>query len=635
MRASAWLATGCAVIAIAHESRAQSGAVVQTEVSNHVVEVGQTFRFQFTVLSSSDDSPSRPRLPNPKGAVVQGPSLSTQQQVMMQNGRIERRQGFTATWMITPRAVGDLRVGPPSALLGQKTVQGSMKVVKVVPAGQAPAPRRQDPFDFFRRRRGSLFPPGIFDDPFEVAPDDSVVPDYPPEFGVERPSDPVAFLRSTVLPKRAVVGEQVTINIYAYGNRGGFREFPFSEPKAADFVSIPIVESSEHERMYQVDIGDSIWHAIKVRELALFPLRTGNLVVGGMKMGFDGRGYSRGNQALSRTSELVTVHVDEPPLSGRPPGYRIGDVGRYRLKADVTPRTVDEDGAVAVNVTLSGVGNLPTKLEVPQKKGIEWLEPRVTGELEAEGNVIKGERNFSYVVRLHKSGQVNLGDISLPHYDPKSKRYRQARAELGTVQVKPGAGAPKARTGKDSEQRSLSERLTLRKRLGRGSDSPWHWTDDAWFWALISLSPLSVLGFAGSVGLGRRLSARFRSKKNSAATLAAKALADARRALANGDETRAAAETERALFSAIEAATQVKARGILREQLVQNLTSHGLASDTAERATSLLALAEAARFTGAAQGSFGEAELDEGTRLVRELSRLGKAKASPTTGASA
>jgi hypothetical protein len=280
---------------------------------------------------------------------------------------------------------------------------------------------------------------------------------------------------------------------------------------------------------------------------------------------------------------------------------------------------------VAVNVTLSGVGNLPTKLEVPQMKGIEWLEPRVTGDLQTEGGKVTGSRHFSYVVRLHESGQVNLGELSLPHYDPQAKAYRPAKAKLGVVEVVPGAGAPAA-TPNDGVASLLSDQLEIRKQLGTGADTPWRWTATGWFWALLGLAPISVLGLAGSLRLGRRLSERYKTRKKSAATLASRALAAAERALTAGDATRAASDMERAIFAAVEASTGVKARGVLRERLADELTEHGLSADTAERITELLAHAEAARFTGTESTGFEKQRLDEATQLVHELSRQSKSK---------
>ena len=133
---------------------AQSGVRLRTQVSQTTVEQGQTFQLELSALvESGQPVPSSPRLPAPPGAVVHGPSMSTQQQVVMRGGTIEQRHGFTATWSITPTKTGQLRVGPPSVLVGSKQYQGDAVVVTVLPPGQGPGTRRapgglpSDPFD--------------------------------------------------------------------------------------------------------------------------------------------------------------------------------------------------------------------------------------------------------------------------------------------------------------------------------------------------------------------------------------------------------------------------------------------------------------------------------------------------------
>ena len=38
-----------------------------------------------------------------------------------------------------------------------------------------------------------------------------------------------------------------------------------------------------------------------------------------------------------------------------------------------------------------------------------------------------GTRTFSYVVRVHKPGSIDLGEVRLPYYDPDRKTYEIAQ----------------------------------------------------------------------------------------------------------------------------------------------------------------------------------------------------------------
>lgn len=623
-----------ALVTAAMPAQAQSATRLTTEVSQRTVEQGQSFQFQITAMAASGEPmPSSPRLPQPPGTVVHGPSVSSQQHVQISGGTIERRQGFTATWTVVPNRVGKLRVGPASVLVGTKQLQSDAVVIDVVPPGQGPATRSRrggvfgnDPFDFFNRR-GSLFPPGIFDDPFQQDDPLASIPDYPPEYKVAQAPDPVAFVRTRVDKKSLVVGEQLTFAAYVYGARGVFDLGGLHEPQTADFISMRIEEDSAGARVYPVDIDQEIWHAIKVREIALFPLKTGTLQIGSMRVGLKGRGYSSRSGLLERVSQPLTVNVTEPPLTGRPPGYRIGDVGSYELSANVEPRTAEQGDAIAVAVTLKGIGNLPLKLELPQSKGIEWLDPQIRGDVGPQAGVVRGERHFQYVVRVNKAGDVDLGEIRLPYWDPQKNAYFTATATLGTVQMKPSARATsKAETEAEQASSRLERALSTRKALGLASPAQAPLTDRAWFWALLALAPATVVLGEVTRRTSHRLRKNLVARRTDATSLGQQALQGAEKALEQGRDQEAIAGAERALFYAIEGATGLKGRGLLRDELTQKLEDAAVDPETARELTGLLAACESARFTGEAKSGAAAEIVSKTRRGVTALTRFGRTR---------
>ena len=623
-----------ALVSATAPALAQSPLRLTTEVSQRRVEQGQSFQFQITAMAGPGDPlPSSPRLPQPPGAVVHGPSVSSQQHVQISGGAIERRQGFTATWTVVPNRIGKLRVGPASVLVGSMQHQSDAVVIEVVPPGQGPPSRSNrgpfgssDPFDIFNRR-GSPFPPGLFDDPFEQDDSLAFVPEYPAEYKVSQAPDPLAFVRTRFDKKALVVGEQLTFTAYVYGGQGPFDMGGLSEPQTADFISIPIQEDRPDVRMYQVDIGENIWHAAKVRELALFPLKTGMLQIGSMRVGLRGRGYSARGNLLERLSPPVTISVSEPPLAGRPAGYRIGDVGSYELSANVEPRTAEQGGAVAVTVTLKGVGNLPLKLELPQSKGIEWLDPQIRGEVGPQAGVVRGERHFQYVVRVSKSGNVDLGELRLPYWDPNKNAYFTAKAQLGSIQVKPSAhGASQAQAEANETSTKLSRALAPRAQLAGAPAEPAPLTDVPWFWACLALAPATVVLGEVTRRTTRNLRKNLNARRADATSLGQRALVNAEKALEQGHGKEAIASAEKALFLAIEGATGLKGRGLLRQELEQKLKESAVAPTTATELTGLLHSCETARFTGEAE-SGAATEIVANTRThLAALARFGRSR---------
>ncbi|HMJ13411.1 MAG TPA: BatD family protein, partial [Polyangiaceae bacterium] len=118
--------------------RAQSGLQLQTELSARRVEAGQIFQLQLTALAESQGAPpSAPRLQVPPGFSVQGPTVSSQQQVSIMGGSIQQRQGLTATWLLTTNQTGIFKLGPASVAVGGQRAQGQVVQIQVVPRGQS------------------------------------------------------------------------------------------------------------------------------------------------------------------------------------------------------------------------------------------------------------------------------------------------------------------------------------------------------------------------------------------------------------------------------------------------------------------------------------------------------------------
>lgn len=612
-------------------AQAPQDVSVRTEASAREVAAGDSFVVQVTALSGAGTpSPANPQLKIPAGVTAHGPTLSTRQQVSIVNGRIEQRQGVSATWSLVASKPGRYRIGPGSFSVGSARVAGETITIEVVPPGLGrPSPRSGWPHDPF----GGGFPrlPGFpnlpnFPDLFNDNDDPSLdtLPPVPEEFKIDSVRDPLAFLNATVDKRRVVVGEQLTFRVIAYGGRGPFMENNPSEPPRGDFVGYPIVESSQGERPHLLAIGDDVWHAIKVREFALLPIRSGTLTIGSMKMSFEGRGYPSGGrrQGLVRTSQPVSVVVTEPPIQGRPAGYKIGDVGQFRLSASVDPREVTVGDATSVVVKLEGTGNLPYKLRTPGQHGTEWLEPTLTEKIDVNNGIVGGYRTFTYVVRVSRSGALDLGEISLPYWDPALSRYEVARASLGTLQVqdRPGAAAPAVQTSKPDP---LSALIKPRKQLGAPPAPITYPTDQRWFWGLLLLAPLAVvltgLGVRGGVALRRRLQAR----QQAHGTRIAGALNEARAALAN-DQAAAVGHAERAVFSAIEAKTGVKARAVLRTELESVLVAHGIHDELAAETRAYLDECDALRFTGVSEGASPGELVSRAETLVKRVRAGGK-----------
>ncbi len=603
---------------------AAAGLEVSTQVSSRQVEVGQELQVQLSVFSDSDlSAPENTRLPVPPGLSVRGPQMGTQSQVSIANGRMTRRAGVNLTWLVTATKPGTYRLGPPSAEFAGSVARGQPISVEVVPAGSRPRlrggfPFPFDPFDPFGGLGGPRMP-GFPPDPDES--DSPAAPQVPPEYQVAHAPDPIAFLITKATPREVVMGQVIAFKAYAYGGRGPFEGVDSNEPSREGFLGYP-VEQATRVVPVQVPIDGTVFLAAQVSEMVLVPIRTGTLRIGSMRFGFGGRNYPPANGARGqiRQSAPIDVQVVEPPLAGRPVGYRLGDVGNYTLQARVEPRKIRQGDSLSVVATLEGVGNLPSKLMAPQRNGVEFAEPTLTNKVDAENGTLRGARVFSYVVRVDEAGDIDLGELRLPVYNADRKRYEVVRAALGQVTVEPDGSAQRPALQAKDEQDPLKNLLKPRTQLGP-APAKRYLTDSPLFGLWLLGGPALVLI---GVGLGRsvrRFGALRQSQRATPQRLARRELELLDEAVRRSDLALVGAGVERAVHFAIEGLTGLKSRGVLRRELGRALVQRGLSPELAQETVALLEAAELARFVTAEADAAGRAPelLAQARQLVNAL----------------
>jgi hypothetical protein len=593
-------------------SIARAATTVQLGLSTEQVEVGEGVRVEVNAMSDGD-SPSSPRLRVPPGFTLQGPSVGSNQQISFSNGSFQHRRGIQATWVLVAPRPGRYVIGPAIVQSGQSAVQSETVTLEVVAPGSLPRQQRRpnrrdpnDPFDPF-----SMLPrlpgfPNMDDLERDLLPQ---VPQIPQEYAVEHAPEPMAFLRATVTPSEAVVGQQVTLRIYAYGGRGPYDEYGSSEASHAEFLSEVLIDSAYRQQVYPVEIDGERYTVVKLREIALFPLHAGDLTIGAMSMGFRGPGYPETQlmHGLVRSSRELHVSVREPPLGGRPPGYDLGNVGKYSLSAQVEPRSVIAGDAVSVTIKLEGTGNVPHQVKVPEQHGVDWLDPTITDAITSREAVVMGSRTFRYVVRLDEAGNRDLGEVTLPYYDAAARRYDIARVALGSVEVKPGAApAPSASAAPASSAKTegpLEDLGAPRETLGAPAAAPAHLSDGRGFFGLLAGGPLAVVALGGLAELTARLRKRWTARRQSLSAAAKRALAEARAAASKNDLSAVAGAVERALYTTIEDKLGLKARAVLRASLAEKLSRAGADSELSAEIVAVLDACDALRFTSDASAN--------------------------------
>lgn len=566
---------------------------IKATVDNDTIEVGDGITYSMQVMAHGGATPSDPKPGALPGFSLHGVSSAPIHMRTSVNGVSDEVNGLVTQWALRADKVGTFMLGPGVVTVGGAKRNAQMVRVRVVERGKAniARPRARPPIDPFGSNPldpfKSLFDFGNDDDRRpEPAP-----PSADPKLGMDAPRDQVAFLHATLDKTRAVVGEQVTLTVYLYEDPYARQVRPgdVHEANANDFVKRSLVE--DETRAVGVGtalVGGKLWNVKLIRKNALFPLKTGHLTIEPMSMML-----AQARVGL-RASETLSVDVTEPPIAGRPAGYAMGDVGEMSLQATVTPRAIFSGGAVGVTLELRGAGNLPGQLTLPVVPGVEWLEPTLRDKLgQMQGDRYGGTRTFSYVVRLHKEGAVDLGEVRLPYYDPDKRTYAVARATIGIVNVAPGEARD---AGADTPEVVLAG-MPKERRVLEAPRPQVFLAERGLFWAALFGSPLAcalALGAQGALGRWR--------EKRAAAAPSPDRVAKTRRAEADDacradDGAAAMGAIARAVEAEVLARTDVNLRGAASDTVKGELTDAGVDGDKADAILAILRACEDARFS--------------------------------------
>jgi hypothetical protein len=602
VKRSAWAA--CVVVALVAPAVARAQASppqVQVQLEADTVGVGDVVHLQMSV-TSAEDMPSDAQIGATPGFVVRGQHASRQNSIAVNGLRMERTYTLSVEWELQAQHLGTFALGPLTAVVGGKRYSAQQVTIHVVPSGQAPqrarSQPRPDPFGLspFDPWRG-LFP-GV-DDGSQDRPQAPAV-SVDPKLSLDAPRGSYFFLHATVDKAAVAVGEQVTFTVYEYTDTSAIGDVEADgdsvhDAQAADFVKHPLIPDDQESPVAgYASIGGRTWQVKIAHRWALFPLHSGDLPIGPMSFTLVRPRAVAGQQ---RATESLVVRVGEPPLSGRPPGFSLGDVGRFSIAAQVQPREIEQGGAVGVHVELSGTGNVPEAITPPAREGVEWLVPEVHTELgpTAQGSY-GGKRLFDFVVHVKRAGTVDLGEVSLPYWDPDQRKYSIARAALGTVRVTPNAAAA-AEAKSDAPSDRLSGLPPARDVFEGRKVAGHHWDDFPLFWfAGVAGGPLAFgLAVAGRSG-ARRARHAWRGRRASPMAELKERMAAVRAACERSDPRAIDASITRALEAATVAHARVGVRGALGAEVVGRLQRAGVEPRVAVGISDLLGECEKGRF---------------------------------------
>lgn len=403
----------------------------------------------------------------------------------------------------------------------------------------------------------------------------------------------------------AWVSQQVTVTWYVYF-RSQLQGMPAVRlpPKADDFLSedLPFAKQQATRTL----IGGVTYGVVPILRKAYFPQRSGKLRIGSLTVltRVVGQGFFQVTPT-TRSSSPAVITVKPLPTRGRPPGFHPGNVGRFRVRAQVKPTKLDARGAASLQVVVSGAGYLHG-LKVDRITHMKGFKVRFAGQRTEvdRGSRISGRRINEYLLVPARTGTLKIPPICFPYFDPTRGAYvTNACSRPMTVTVtghlSPSGAKDTGAGGRENELRRQIKPILQGKALH--PRRPFRLYRSPLRWLLFGGPPLFLILFLAGRSLRRRLSQDTEARRRREARgRARRRLRKASALLKSGDHVAFFGEVAAVLHEQVGGRLGVRVQGLTSLDLRELLKGQGADPELVEALIETLEACDFARFAPAA-----------------------------------
>ncbi len=245
------------------------------------------------------------------------------------------------------------------------------------------------------------------------------------------------FVDARLDKPKAYIGEQITASWRLYTQTDILKYRPLTEPKYEDFWSEDLLGAIKHVAWDRQAVNGQEYAVAMLMKKALFPLKSGKLTITPLDVEVTTmQSMFNPNASASRRSPALTVDVKPLPAEGRPAGFEPANVGQFEVAATVDRAQVKAGEAVTWRITLSGTGNI-RNVKLPKLDhldGFKLYDPTVRENIQP-GDVVRGEKVYTYLLMPERGGAQSLPAVELPYFDPSIGKYAVARSAALPVTI--------------------------------------------------------------------------------------------------------------------------------------------------------------------------------------------------------
>lgn len=163
--------------------------------------------------------------------------------------------------------------------------------------------------------------------------------------------------------------------------------------------------------LFPTDAGEIIIPPIMMEGTALIPQQVS--VISGMNVQMETP------KDIKLYTNQVKLSVSNLPTPT--PKSFSGGVGKFTLQASIDNAKIGEGEPVTLNMKVSGAGNLKI-LQAPNlnlEKPLQYYPPNVTEEIDNNGDILQGSKNFEYLIIPENIGKYQLPPVEFSYFDRK------------------------------------------------------------------------------------------------------------------------------------------------------------------------------------------------------------------------
>jgi len=549
------------------------------EVDRNSVGLGEQLQLTVTVSGTNIGGVPRPQLPSLPDFNNLGSTSSQSTNISFVNGRMTQEQTVSFIYVLSPKRVGDLVIGPCKLDFKGTTYQTQPINIAVTKESQAPPPQpRAQP-------RQPQSPFGW--DPFAQ-----------PRQQRSAPRGAVHLLASA--DRTSVYqGEQVNVT-YTFYTQAQIGNLSMKDVPGFTGFWVEKLYDAKELNYKQTTYGGQQYNAATLKQAALFPTQPGDLKVDKMTLAGDmvvsGGFFFDATQPFEVSSDPITIHVKPLPDAGRPADFS-GGVGDFRLSASLSKDSSVGGEPLTLTLTVTGSGNtgLIGEPKLPVVSGVKVLQPEARQNTNSSAGRISGTRLFSFPLIPTADGKYVVPEIGMSFFNPKTASYySQTTPRLEFVAT--GATGKTPLSESELGVKVLGSDIAhikpaLSALAARSSRSSWVWV----------FYPLGLVVLGAGVVMGRhqrRLEQdRGYARRTRSSRLVRKRLAEAEALLKQGREGEFYAALSRAVLGYAGDRFNIEVSGMTGDEIRTELDRRGVEAAVVTRLLDLASQCDAARFS--------------------------------------